>query len=124
MSYCRFSSDDWLSDVYAYDHVDGGITIHVAGIRYVFDRSQLPPRVDPVVDGFDGYFRRYQTVSALVRSAARERIGGPYDGHSWDGLSHEEALTVLNTLVEAGYHVPALAFEQLREELHDYSNPR
>lgn len=33
MSYCRFSSMNWRSDVYVYEHVDGGWTTHVAGRR-------------------------------------------------------------------------------------------
>jgi hypothetical protein len=36
MSYCRFSSDNFRSDVYVYEHVDGGYTTHVAGNRLLF----------------------------------------------------------------------------------------
>jgi len=33
MSYCRFSSSNWRSDVYVYEDVSGGWTTHVAGRR-------------------------------------------------------------------------------------------
>lgn len=32
MSYCRFSSEDYQCDVYAYADVAGGYTIHVAAV--------------------------------------------------------------------------------------------
>ena len=39
MSYCRFSSDNWNSDIYCYQSVDGYM-IHVASNR--FDRDITP----------------------------------------------------------------------------------
>lgn len=36
MSYCRFSSDNWMSDVYVYPHVDGCYVIHVTAKRLLF----------------------------------------------------------------------------------------
>lgn len=36
MSYCRFSSDNWGSDVYAYESGDG-VAVHVAASKYVGD---------------------------------------------------------------------------------------
>jgi hypothetical protein len=41
MSYCRFSTDNFNSDVYVYES-EQGYVVHIAENRYVFDRSLLP----------------------------------------------------------------------------------
>ena len=37
MSYCRFSSEDFSSDVYCYADCSGGFTTHVASNRIIGD---------------------------------------------------------------------------------------
>lgn len=46
MSYCRFSTDDFRCDVYAYES-DNGFTIHVAGSRFVGDCPKLDRKAFP-----------------------------------------------------------------------------
>lgn len=41
MSYCRWSSMNWMCDVYVYEDVDGGWATHVAGRR-----RAIPPIPD------------------------------------------------------------------------------
>ena len=41
MSYCRYSSDNWMCDVYVYEAADG-VCVHVAGSRYVTPIPKLP----------------------------------------------------------------------------------
>jgi hypothetical protein len=42
MSYCRWSSDNFRSDVYIYEDAGGGWTTHVAGRKRIGDRPDDP----------------------------------------------------------------------------------
>ena len=42
MSICRFSSDNWKSDVYIYES-ECGIELHIASSRIISDIPKLPP---------------------------------------------------------------------------------
>lgn len=96
MSYCRWSSDDFDCDVYAYEHCDGGWAVHVAGSRYVtkpkepFDFNVAPDLV-PIGLAFDG-----QTFREPSLQAFRDRM------------------TVLRG---AGYRFPDYVFEEIDEEM-------
>lgn len=43
MSYCRWSTDDFLCDLYIYEHYEGFWAIHVASIRRVYHKPLPPP---------------------------------------------------------------------------------
>ena len=113
MSYCRFSSDNWRSDVYAYADVSGGYTTHVASNRVIGDVPTLPR--------FDNrsFLEAYRRQMDFLRDAKREPIGGPYDGDSFNDEGLEEFLARLLSLREAGYYVPDGAIEAVREEIAD-----
>ena len=51
MSYCRWSSDDFQSDVYVYEDCRGPWVVHVAGRRHVISLSGLPEVPDREVVG-------------------------------------------------------------------------
>lgn len=55
MSYCRWSSDDYQCDIYAYEAEDGFV-VHVASSRKRFIEP-LPEPISPSQD-FDGWFAR------------------------------------------------------------------
>lgn len=44
MSYCRFSTDDFRSDIYCYESIEG-YQIHVAAFRYVL-AEPMSPKID------------------------------------------------------------------------------
>lgn len=126
MSYCRWSSDDWRSDVYAYADVSGGYRIHVAATRYKIDYDKLPPQVEvpdplpPKDDPFwQTYLDRYRALQQAVDEAERVDINGPYDGRTYSVTFPEEALAKLMDLRAAGYYVPEYALEELRKEVRD-----
>ena len=76
MSYCRFSSMNWMCDVYVYADVSGGWITHVASRRWV-----MPPVPDI---GFGGRsIRVYQWATAAPASAWR--------GFVWAALARLEA---------------------------------
>lgn len=119
VSYCRWSTDDFRCDVYVYADIDGGWTTHVAGNRVVFPE----PMPDPVTlphpfdsEQWDAWWRRHQTVSAMVERATREPIGLPHDGETFNDPTPGECADRLNALAAAGYRVPAYVIADLREE--------
>lgn len=117
MSYCRFSSDDWKSDVYVYENADfGGYTIHVAGTKHVADTPipEMPEawhKLDPEV-----FLSIHKAQMAWVESAKLVPLNLPYDGKTFNFDDIEECISHLLTLREHGYRVPQFAIDALTEE--------
>ena len=113
MSYCRWSSDCWYSDVYVYEAAEG-IEIHVAFSRYVSDepRPILPPN-PTVIDAVD-YLMASQK---WVKTAHTENIGLPMDGRNFSFAEWGDAIAKLVELTEANYYVPGHVIDALVEEL-------
>lgn len=114
MSYCRWSSDDYQCDIYAYE-AEGGHVIHVASKRYKF-KGPLPPTVSHVEDGLDAWFARHNEVMRMTREADTVEIGLPHDGESFSPDGPGECADELERLRECGYNVPQYAIDTLREE--------
>lgn len=129
MSYCRWSSEDWSSDVYVYEHVYGGWTTHVARSRHVFNEP-LPPTVD-LPENFrelpnceellDVWVDRYNKVMGLVDKASMQEIDLPHAGETFSDLIPQACADRLLMLRSLGYHVPQSAIDRLQEEAHDES---
>jgi len=113
MSYCRFSHNDHQCDVYAYEDVNGGITVHVAGKRYVF-KSPLPAPALPA-DSV-AWFERHELVSEMLKQATMVSIDLPYAGKTRDGMSYEDAAAFLQELRQLGYRVPQYAIDELLKD--------
>ena len=114
MSYCRFSSDDWASDLYVYAHVDGGYAIHVAGNRVVGD----VPKCEHLFtkDTLPQFFEAHEVQMRFLDTAKRVPIGLPCDGESYYLATALETLDKLYDLRDLGYHVPQYALDALKEE--------
>jgi hypothetical protein len=129
MSYCRFSSDDFRCDVYAYEHVDGGFVTHVAGNK---TRGYIP-RVLPLPNyqlkdaasalkrlRYGVWFRlwmwSYHLQSFYLEHAPRRALGLPHDGETFDDESAEACADRLVYLRQCGYRVPQYAIDNLRQE--------
>lgn len=110
MSYCRFSSDNWKSDVYVYES-DEGYQIHVADNRIVGD---APPLLDVFGAGFAA---RYREQMEFVNQAERVKINGVFDGADFTLATLAELRDKLRELTAAGYHVPEYVFETIAEEI-------
>lgn len=121
MSYCRWSSDDYQSDVYCYE-AETGFVIHVANVRYVFD-GPLPAPVSHERDGFDRWFTRQQAVTSMVDRAERVELSLPHDGESFSFDTPGECANELNRLRAWGYNVPQYAIDTLHEEQAEQSIP-
>lgn len=127
MSYCRFSSDNWWSDVYVYQSAGGWIT-HVAGMRGV-----IRPVPDIISCSFSAWLcgRGGAAYKAWIRFALlwqrflhrpslrlipMRPIGLPHDGETFTADTPSECADTLECLRSLGYRVPQRAIDALREE--------
>ncbi len=107
MSYCRWSTDDFACDVYAYEDVAGGYTVHLAGSRYVGKIPKMDwggfeaDRIDIGV-----IVRQCAEQDAFLRACERRPIDLPHAGESFhepDFASFKARLLGLRAL---GYRFP------------------
>ena len=117
MSYCRWSSDDFKSDVYCYEGANGFV-IMVAENKHIFTEP-LPPKVEFDVDNLDEYFARDSLVMDIVRRAETVPINLPHAGESFTCASPQETADKLLELREIGYHVPQYAIDRLSSEVDE-----
>ena len=125
MSYCRFSSDDFMCDVYVYETIHGGFQVHVAGNRLVY-KEPIPPEV-PIPEKnegpeFEAFVSRYRTMQRMRDEAEREYIDLPYAGDTFGFSSAGECANKLEELRTLGYNVPQYAIDALREEQRTKEN--
>lgn len=117
MSYCRFSSDNWRSDVYVYGAAEG-IVIHMASNRPVGEIPKGPPwemiNTDP-----QQFADLYNAQLAWLGECEREAIDLPHAGQSFYGLTEAEAADLLDEMKAHGYHIPDGVIEELREEARE-----
>ncbi|PXV54210.1 hypothetical protein SAMN04487785_11410 [Dyella jiangningensis] len=118
MSYCRFSSNDFLCDVYVYESCLGGWEIHVAANRVVF-KEPLPDPLPWSAENAEACVARMRKVSAMVDVADRVDIDLPHAGESFNESSPGECADRLEYLRGLGYVVPQHAIDTLREEAEE-----
>jgi hypothetical protein len=123
VSYCRFSSDNWKSEVYVYANVSGAWTIHVAGNKVVgpvpeedlsfLDLEKDSPEWQAAADR---WVASHKVAMDYLRTAERRDITLPFAGETFDTASPGECADKLQELVDIGYHVPDGVIADLREE--------
>jgi len=138
MSYCRFSSDNFKSDVYCYESCYGGFTIHIAGNKKKYRPipdipwSKLPrfgskligrELVYPsktkevmakIVFGLAMHWHRLHIWSVGV--IPNVPLNLPHDGETMQADDAGECAKILIMLRDLGYHVPQYAIDTLIEE--------
>lgn len=115
MSYCRWSTDDFQCDLYIYEDVYGGWTIHVAGNRVVYTEP-LPEPIELTDSNFDDWWARRKIVDEMVSRAEREPIGLPHDGARFNEPTAADAADRVRELRALGYKCPDDVEQALREE--------
>lgn len=113
MSYCRFSTDDFLCDLYCYES-ELGFETHVASLRSIYTEP-LPPPVS--FDDADAYCERWRIVMDMLDRAERKPIGLPYDGQSFYDDNLEDFLARLRELKAVGYQFPDYVIESVEQEI-------
>lgn len=141
MSYCRFSSMNWMCDAYVYEDVSGGWTTHVARQRRVF--PPIPDIDIRKVPAFGGkwdqatrsvvYPSRWRAKAAWLAFCiwslwhrhvhllslsliVMRRIGLPFDGETFSDPTPQECADRLVWLRGMGYTVPQGAIDALYAE--------
>jgi hypothetical protein len=115
VSYCRWSSDDFQSDVYVYEDVSGGFTTHIAGNRVVF-AEPLPPEIPYSKENSSVWMKRYAVVSKMLEAAEHVAIDLPHAGETFSDPTPAACADRLEELRALGYVVPQYAIDALREE--------
>lgn len=116
MSYCRWSCDDYQSDVYCYERGHSGLFVtHVANVRVIYNEP-LPEPAPFDRKHTEQWLARHRKVSAMLEAARREPIGLPFDGETFDDSTPGETADRLEWLRGLGYRVPQHAIDVLREE--------
>lgn len=113
MSYCRFSSDNWKSDVYCYES-EMGIVINVAGSKI----DGIPEIPSWGIVSAEEYMEAMKVQSDYMdkHQSARREIGLPYDGQYFLCGSYQQAYEKLVELKEVGYYVPEYAITNMKED--------
>ena len=111
MSFCRFSDDNWKSDIYAYEAKDGYV-IHVASNRHVGDI----PAIDWSGDPTSLHLSRQAQIKALDRCDI-VAIGGAYDGKTFVFRTPQEVIKCVLMLIDEGYHVPHWVIPEMKREI-------
>ncbi len=112
MSYCRFSSDNFKSDVYCYESSGEFYQIHVATNRIIED---IPP-----LDLSLKSAKREESTrkhNEALRNCTHKPIGLSFDGESFAYDTLEETCDKLIELKKMGYNVPNSAFMRIDYEL-------
>lgn len=120
MAYVRWSHD---SDVYAYQDVYGGFTLHIAGGRWTFAEGKEPPNIsDYLPDGdFTEYVEKRRT--AFENGAVVDMPDGmKHAGKTYNFATLSELLWFLEDLEQKGYMVPDYAFKSIKEEIEETDN--
>lgn len=119
MSYCRWSSDDFGCDVYAYESAEG-FTVHVAEARYVGDIPKVSPM--PFNQGdelWTEWFVAYEKQTKVVAGLSTKNIGLEYDRQTFVFQTLQEFLDGMLDIQSKGYNVPEWTLESIRQEISD-----
>lgn len=115
MSYCRWSSDNFKSAVYIYESIEGWVT-HVAASELIGE-APFGEYLDVIKDiPVDEWTRRYKERENWFKNVERKKIGLPFDGQTFIDQTAHECASRLQTIKDAGYHVPDGVIEDLESE--------
>lgn len=113
MSYCRFSSDNWESDVYVYEHVGGYFQCHVASAKHKHPGGAPCPPLD--YTSADTLTATYNLQTAWLKEAVVSPLQLPHVEDFTTPTAGEMAEQLIG-LRAMGYHVPQKAIDRLMEE--------
>lgn len=123
MSYARFSSDDFRSDVYVYESADGFV-LHVASNRANITEEQyaaLPTAGDLTSEeGIKAYLDHNNALHQLIMTGANsEAIDHPQAGETYVLDAPGDCADKLEELRKEGFYIPQFAINTLREEQNE-----
>lgn len=129
MSYCRFSSDEFVSDFYVYHSVEGCWIIHLASQRYAqhpLPRYTYPEEHKVYVGDKGGFHLTPEGAQAWLdwqeENLKMVPIDLPFAGETFRCATRQETLDKLLELEALGYHLPFYAVDRLRREIEEDEN--
>ena len=118
MSYCRWSSDNWKSDVYIYDGSEG-ITCHVT--TYFYDG--YIPKLPDITKVSNKVFREaYLRQKRVMESCPKKKHPSPMAGQTFWARDPKDMIFKLEQLQLEGFHVPEYVFEVLGADAQGETN--
>ena len=120
MSYCRFSSDNWKSDVYAYRDCGGNYVVHVAARRI---NGVVPMLPNVLKVGADVLAEAVSQQRIFIDTCTRSEIGLKYDGEHFEAETLPELRDILLMLRAEGYSVPNGALAEIEDEIKELNLP-
>lgn len=113
MSYCRFSTDNFRSDVYVY-HGDDGYVCHIAS-RKISNIDQCPEiSISLSLEDNQKFIERYRIRQEWMENRAlRVPIEHHLAGTTFTTDTSEDMVEELLFLREEGFHIPQNAIDML-----------
>lgn len=123
MSYCRWSSDNWKSDVYTYHCVDGTWTTHVAGRRKIghIPDDKWNDFISKKIDAKE-FARLHKIHMDAVGACEMVDIDLPHAGETFRDPDPSTCAATLERLRSIGYHVPQYAIDDLKQEASEIAD--
>lgn len=118
MSWCRWSTiceNNKTSDLYIYDDVYGGVTIHIASSHIIneCDSPKLPQiEKDNVLEYHALWDKRWEWI---LFDGIREDINLKYAGDTYTFDDRDTLVEFLEELRELGYNFPDYVIEMAKE---------
>lgn len=122
MSYCRWSSDNFKCDIYAYESCHGGFDIWIASNRIVGE----PPKggyglilEDNSKENIEKFVEQERARSKWMDSCKREPIELPFVGDHFNEPDLESFYNRMIKLRGIGYNFPDYVLETIKEEMNE-----
>jgi len=120
MSYCRWSSDNFKCDIYAYHSCYNVYTIHIASNKIV---EELPTADYKLLlsqnsEDLKEYVKQTKIRNAAFDKATRVPIGLPFDGESYDCETLQEFYDKMIELRKVGYSFPDYLLDEIQQEMN------
>lgn len=116
MSYCRWGSDSYRSDVYVYES-GLGFQTHVASAHPALPDEAQTPDIQLILDGeFDQWRRLKDEFLAALDAAPSEPVHPGWAGKDFVDDEPGETANRLELMRADGLHVPDGVIEALRAE--------
>ena len=113
MSYCRWSSQNWTSELYCFEGADSFVT-HIAMNKIVGD---VPEEPNILNTPFREWEAAHKAAMDFMETAEHHKIGLPHDGETFYDPTLEEFLARLLYLKEVGYKFPDYVIEEVKQEI-------
>jgi hypothetical protein len=113
MAYCRWSTEDFECEVYAYQDIAGGFTIHLASNRRLGSGTPPPSACDLTTEEFLTALDKWTTTNFAPLEL-------PQAGDTIRVATLGEFLAQMQQLRKIGYQFPDYVLEDIQAEIDEY----